>query len=138
MRTSLRISFVVAALMLSGVATFSCKADGTVDMDRVAAEASLSAMTLRDIAVVYDADRPALAFDLRRVADLADVVSDSLYANDGTDWEVAAEAALDLAESLLAEEDDPDLQAALIILRAGLARAVLYGGSGSQADEADG
>jgi len=126
MRACMKISFLVAALTLSGVATFSCRADGTVDLRVVSKEAALNAATLRDVALIYEDEQPELAADLRQVADLADTVAQALESQSGDGWRGSAQAALDLAEALLAEQDDPDIQAALVLLRAGLARAMAY------------
>ena len=126
MRACMKISFLVAALTLSGVATFSCRADGTVDLRVVGREAQLNAATLRDVAVIYEADRPELAADLLQLADLADTVAQALENEPGDGWQGAAQAALDLAGALLAEEDGPDIQATLVVLRAALARAMAY------------
>jgi hypothetical protein len=126
MRACVKISFLVAALTLSGVATFSCRTDGTVDLQTVSREATLNAATLRDVAVIYEEEQPELAADLRQIADLADAVAQALANQSGDGWQGSAQAALDLAGALLAEQDDPDIQAALVLLRAGLARAMAY------------
>lgn len=119
-------SFLVATLALSGVATYSCLSNGKVDYKAVGVEIELSAVTLRDVAALYADSRPALYDDLVRVAELCEAAGEALQSDAPDDVTLMATAAMDLAESLLASEDDPDVQAALIVARAGLARVIAY------------
>lgn len=119
------ILLIVALVALAAGAFFvpGCKADGTVDPVTLGVELELAAGTATDLAVVYDPEDPELAADLRALSGWLEVAGQALQLSEGAEARSALEAALALADELLRDSDDPDVQAGLIVVK-GIVRRV--------------
>ena len=122
---ALPYAMCAALLALAFYACPGCLSDGTVDRGALGRETELAAATLIDVATVYDAEKPELAAQLREVAVWATAAGQALQTQEGAEAATAIDAGLELAQKILAETDDPDVQAAVIVASAALRRLKL-------------
>jgi len=112
------ILLAMALVALAAGAFFvGCKADGAVDPVAVGQQLELAAGTAADLAVVYEAEKPDTAADLLVLSDWLEIAGRALQLQEGAEARSALDSALALADKLLRESDDPDVQAGLILVK---------------------
>jgi len=112
------ILLVMALVALAAGAFFvGCKADGAVDPVAVGQQLELAGGTATDLATIYEAEKPDLAAELLALAGWLEVAGEALQLSEGAEASSALDAALELADELLRESEDPDVQAGMILVK---------------------